>query len=52
MTHNIISNTEYSRFLWPRGLRCGFATACFLGLQVRRPPGEWFCLLWVLWVVR
>ena len=27
-------------FLWPRGLRSGFAAAHLLGLRVRIPPGE------------
>ena len=38
-----------SRSRWPRGLRCGSAAACWLGLRVRISP--WavdFGLLWVL----
>jgi hypothetical protein len=35
-----------------RGLMCGTATACFMGLWVRIPPGKWMslscecCVLW------
>ena len=32
--------TLFQRCRWPRGLRCGFAAARFLGLWVRFPPGS------------
>jgi len=35
------SNDYWSRFRWPRGLRCKSAAAHLLRLWVRIPPGAW-----------
>jgi len=49
--HNIYINSQflyrkyfYSRWHWPRGLRCGSAAARLLGLRVRFAPVKWMSL--------